>query len=253
MNTNKKPRREESLDPASHTPLPGQRDFSFDEDASGVPVSLDVPNNGLGGSNGQPSGMAMVGTDMPKPEADPFDLNSLRLSQDFASSVGVKKLITTVPIRKPAREWFVKTHPSPDYRLQTAVLELKEDQEIYLVAPAFWAELGSDPIFAPRLLVTAINRQGILFIWPCRLPRADGRIDHWSQSALDAINAAQTQWVRVTANMSLGAYDVCVASGQIAEPNWPDLSFQEIIKIAFRDRMISDWSHPVLKQLRGEA
>jgi hypothetical protein len=52
--------------------------------------------------------------------------------------------------------------------------------------------------------------------------------------------------------MSLGAYDVAVASGQIVEPTWPDLSFQQLIKIAFRDAMIDSWDHPVLQRLRGE-
>ena len=76
--------------------------------------------------DGQVSSRA-AGSNSAKPEADPFDLNSLRLSQDFASAVGVKKLIMTVPVRKPSKEWFIRTHPDPDYRLPTAVLELKED------------------------------------------------------------------------------------------------------------------------------
>ena len=53
--------------------------------------------------------------------------------------------------------------------------------------------------------------------------------------------------------MALGAYDVTVATGRVVEPDWPDLTFQEIIKIAFRDRVITDWDHPVLRRLRGEA
>ena len=69
---------------------------------------------------------------------------------------------------------------------------------------------------------------------------------------MDAANEAKTRWVRTTANMSLGAYDLAVASGQVAEPSWPDITFQEVIKIAFRDKMISDWNHPVLRRLRGE-
>jgi hypothetical protein len=122
-----------------------------------------------------------------------------------------------------------------------------------LVAPSLWSGLADEKTLSPRLLVTAINRQGVLFLWPIRLPGADGRIDDWSRSAIDAADEAKSGWVRITANMSLGAYDIAVASGQIAEPSWPDVPFQEIIKIAFRDKMISDWDHPVLRRLRGEA
>ena len=247
MNSSKRPQRGESPDN-----LPGQDGLPFDRDAADVQAGPDVQANGQAGSNGHIDGLAMAGADVAKPEADPFDLASLRLSQDFASAVGVKKLVTTIPVKKPSKEWFVRTHPDPAYRLQTAVLELKEDRETYLVAPGLWPELASDPTFSPRVLVTAINRQGVLFLWPIRLPGADGKIDDWSRSALDAADEAKSRWVRITANMSLGAYDVAVASGQVAEPEWPDITFQEIIKIAFRDKMISDWNHPVLRRLRGE-
>jgi hypothetical protein len=138
------------------------------------------------------------------------------------------------------------------YRLSTAVLELKEDRETYLVSPALWPLLADEKTFSPRLLVTAINRQRVLFLWPIGLPGSDGKIDDWSRSAMDAADEAESQWVRVTSNMSLGAYEVAVASGQVAEPVWPDVPFSELIKLAFRDKMISDWNHPVLKRLRGE-
>ena len=69
---------------------------------------------------------------------------------------------------------------------------------------------------------------------------------------MDAADEAKSRWVRITANMSLGAYDVAVASGQVAEPAWPGILPHEIVDIAFRDKKISDWNHPVLRRLRGE-
>src|SRR5262249_17074624 len=120
------------------------------------------------------------------------------------------------------------------------------------VSPSLWPGLASEATFSPRLLVTSITRQGVLFLWPIRLPGADGKIDDWSRSSLDAADEAKSRWVRVTANAAVGADDLAVASGQVAEPAWPDLTFQQIIKIAFRDKMIDDWNHPVLQRLRGE-
>ena len=69
----------------------------------------------------------------------------------------------------------------------------------------------------------------------------------------DADGVLVKDWTRMTANMSLGAYEVFTATGEIPKPNWPEESFQTILKIAFKDRMISDREHPVLKRLRGEA
>jgi hypothetical protein len=185
-----------------------------------------------------------------KPAADPFNLDSLRLSQDFASAVGVKPLLKTVPIKKPEQEWFVRTHPDPAHWYPTAVVEV--DREIYLVARDLWPLLADEKTFSPRLLVTAINRQKVLFLWPIRLPRSDGKIDDWIRSAMDAADEAKSRWVRVTANMSLGAYEISVATGQIADPVWPEIDHEGIIKLAFRDKMIADWDHPELKRLRGE-
>ena len=53
---------------------------------------------------------------------DPFDPKNLRLSQDFASTVGVKKVLTKVPCRKPNRHEFVRVRVGADWRVDTAVL-----------------------------------------------------------------------------------------------------------------------------------
>jgi hypothetical protein len=184
--------------------------------------------------------------------ANPFDPAALRLSQDFTANLGVKKALLTVPVRKPDKTWFVRVHPAEDYRLQTAVLELKEERETYLVDRALWPELATEATFSPRLLWTAVNRQGILFLWPIRLPGPDGKLDDWNKSALEASNLAQKQWIRVTANMSLGAYDVYEATGQYPEPQWPEQPFGELLRLGFKDHYIDSPDHPVLRKLRGE-
>ena len=93
-------------------------------------------------------------TDMTKtsPAPNPFDPAALRLDQSFAETVGVKKLLTTVPVRKPNRQDFVRVHADPAYRLTpAAIIELKEDREVYLVTPtmaigAAGRVRGGDPV-----------------------------------------------------------------------------------------------------------
>jgi hypothetical protein len=194
-----------------------------------------------------------VGSENVQPTPDPFEISRLRLSQDFVAAAGVKKILNTVPCRKPSKEWFVQTHPDEAYRIQTCVIELKEDCETYLVDPSLWPELASESTFSPRALCTTINRQGVLFLWPIRLPGSDGRSDEWSRSAMEAAILAAGKWVRVQSNMSLGAYEVYEAAGQWAAPEWPELPFQELLRIAFKERLIVNLDHPVLKRLRGEA
>jgi hypothetical protein len=103
-----------------------------------------------------------------------------------------------------------------------------------------------------KLLVTAINRQNVLFVWECNLPRPDDRESPWTQTMLDAVNAATRGWVRVAANMSLGAYDVSPSAAPLSEPEWPQVSFRDILKVAFKGRYVASLDHPKLRQLRGE-
>ena len=55
-----------------------------------------------------------------------FELESLRVSQDFVKDSGVKKLLTTVPVRKPNRQDFFRVHPESSYVLDTMLLNLKD-------------------------------------------------------------------------------------------------------------------------------
>ena len=183
---------------------------------------------------------------------DPFDPASLRLSADFSASAGVKKALLAVPVRKPDKSWFVRVHPDEAYRMPVAVIELKEDREIHLVAKTLWPDLAAEAMFKPKMLATAINRQGVLFLWELNLPRADGRVDEWSRTALEAVDMATKGWLRVAANMSLGAYDVFAATGQLSEPEWPTIPFKELLRVAFKGRFIDSLNHPVLRRLRGE-
>ena len=110
-----------------------------------------------------------------------FNFDNLRLSQNFSELVGVKKALLTVPVKKPHRQEFIRVRPGSKWRLETAVLELKEEQETYLVDSKLWQNLPGEII--PKVLFTTINRQGTLTIWPVRLPGEDGRHNPWHRSA----------------------------------------------------------------------
>src|SRR5687768_14516462 len=79
-------------------------------------------------------------------ETDPFsDPSKLVMSQDFARQAGVERLLTVVPVRKPAKHDFVRVHPDPEFRMSPAgIIELKEEREMYLVLPHLAAELSGE-------------------------------------------------------------------------------------------------------------
>ena len=133
----------------------------------------------------------------------------------------MKKIDRWLRCRKPSRQEFVRVRPGEQWRLETAVFEDKTNREIYLVEPRIAGELAGEII--PVCLFMAINRQADLFLWPAKLPGPDGRPNTWNESALAAAAVGRTKWIRMAANMATGAYDVFEATGDLAEPEWPEL------------------------------
>src|SRR5262245_25732885 len=102
-----------------------------------------------------------------QPAPTPFSVAALRLSQDFIGAAGVKKLLTTVPVRKPGRQDFFRVQPDPEYRADMGVIVLKDDEETYIVVPALHEALANEMVHVT--VFTAISRQGVTFLWPVRL------------------------------------------------------------------------------------
>jgi len=182
--------------------------------------------------------------------SNPFDPEKLRISLDFADGIGVKKAILTIPVRRPGQQDFIRVRPDEAFRLPAALIEIKDDRETFLVAPEIARDIPGE--YFTATMFTCMNRQGVLFLWPVRLPSTDGRQLEWHRSAAEAAEMAMTRCVRVKANMSLGAYDVFEASSTIPDPEWPDLTFAKMLEVAFKGKLINSLNHPALKSLRGE-
>jgi hypothetical protein len=177
------------------------------------------------------------------------NLAQLRLNPDHASSIGVKRLLTHVPVRRPDRQWFVRVHPDADYRLDAGLLEFRDEGEIYFVDPALHLELSGELTY--KTLFMAINRQGLPFLWHVRLPDEDGRIDDWNRVAREAAEMAIDRWIKLASNRALGSYELSEAVGQLPEPDWPEETMEQLLEVAFRGKIIRDPDHPAILQLQG--
>lgn len=183
---------------------------------------------------------------------NPFDPENLALKGNPAEAIGVMRALVHVRVDKPSRQQFFRVHPDPVYRCPVAILDLKTEGEIYLVTPEVASAIPGE--IKVVLMTTCISRQGVPFLWHVPMPSEDGRELAWHVTAREAAARAETKWVRMVANMSAGAYDVYEAPGEIADPNWPDYTFKELLEVAFGNgRLIDRVDHPVLKQLLGQA
>lgn len=189
-----------------------------------------------------------------KLKPNPFDPESLRIATGGGENLSIKKVITTIPVKKPSREMYVRTSPKSEHTIDLLLLELKDESEVYVVSPALHEALMGEATVSVKTLVVTKTRQSIIILWPLKSPSGNGRTDHWSASAWQAAARAKHKWTRMVANMSLGAYDIYTAEKSvIPEPTWDDLpTMQEMLEIAFRGKFIDSYDHPVLKKLRGE-
>jgi hypothetical protein len=178
------------------------------------------------------------------------DLESLLLSTNAAAVVGTSEILSHVPIRKPNRHEFFRTRSEPGMWFDTGVFEDKEEREIFMVLPSMREALVGE--IKPVLLVPSITRQGVLLLWPLKLPM-EGPGRSWAETARQAAELAKTKWVRLVPDMGLGGYRIYQAEGALSEPEWPDKPLNEIMEIAFRDRIVDSADHPVVRRLRGLA
>ena len=185
-----------------------------------------------------------------KPAAKPIDFNAIR-SRDFADPADVTSLVTRVPVRRPSGHTFVRVHPGQDYRFPVDLIELPEEDETYLI---YSNEVAAalDEVRKPCMLYTAMTRQGTVFLWPVKLPRGNKKLVAWHTSATEAAEKAMTVWIRINADMNLGAYKITTARGAIPDPEWPNLTFEELLRVGFRDRLVDTLTHPLVRRYLGD-
>jgi hypothetical protein len=197
-------------------------------------------------------GEAAAATPPTSGEIDPFDPSTYKVSQSLAAAAGVKKHLTDLAVRTPDKSWWVRRHPAAEYSFSTWVIELKDEGETYLVLPPVWPSLTGEATFKPKTFVLAVTMQGKPFLWGVRRPADDTKEpDKWMRAPLEAIRLAKDKWTRITWNEVTRQHDVATCDSA-TEPEWPDLPFRELLKLAFKNFVIDATDHPVLRRLRGQ-
>jgi hypothetical protein len=208
---------------------------STQHDEPGKPRKL----NGAGTPPEQPGGA----------NPDPFDPGRFRIRQDFHNTGAVKRELTEITVGKPGKQEFIRVHPSPDYRLDAAIVEY--ERSTYLVVP----ELADGPLrnqVNAVTLFTTQNTQKVTYLWPVPLPK-DGRTNTWTDSARELALKAMIETVQILANHGTKAqrYEPNMPLGNPPDPEWPAIPFHTLLRLAFGERVIDNIEHPVARRLLG--
>lgn len=155
---------------------------------------------------------------------------------------------TTVPVRKPGKRNFFRVHPEEEYRLYNVPVVEDDNHEWHILAPELEIPDDLERFVSHVNLFTCINHKGTLFLWPFKNSTND-----WSKSASRITRRAVTEWVRLQADMDANGYRVETAPAELraVEPEWPDMTFEEILNAAFEDKCIDSLDHPIIRSLRG--
>ena len=181
-----------------------------------------------------------------------FDnLDALRKRQDFDSLVGARRQLTSVPVGRPGKQIFFRVLPGDEWQIQAALIELDEDKTKFFVVPDIYPDLVHE---SKRVVLrTVITAQGTAQLWPIPLPMADGYDNEWWQSARMVADRAEQAWVRMASNRESRSYDVYTATADFGEPQVPEQSLPELLKIAFAGKIIDSLHHPVVLKLLGRS
>lgn len=202
----------------------------------------------------QPTAMAAA---IKLPEAAPgapgiFDnLEALKLSQMDAGLLGSTEILARIPVRKPMRHEYFRVRPGDENCFTTVLYEDRETRENYFITPAMLPHLRTVTDVSVVTLVQFITKQKVLGIFPLKLTTDASAQNGWQTTAMAAAQMAKSKWVRMQADMALSGYRIFAAEGLSGEPEWPDTPFNQLLDIAFKDRVIASDDHPVVNKILG--
>ena len=171
-----------------------------------------------------------------------------RVGQDYSQLMQQQRKQTTLRVRKPGRQEWIRVHSEEDYRQLARVFVDQQDigKDVYWIDDDLAATLAPEDTRLVELLAS-INRQGEIFLWQLSVPSGDGRTNDWTASAREIAEVAQGIWVRVAPNVSEGRYDYYEPQISLPDPAWPEMGFDRMVELAFKGRIIDSPDHPLYK------
>src|SRR5215217_3243109 len=182
--------------------------------------------------------------------SNPFDPEALR-ADPGDDDITTKRVVHHMKVRKPYRHEFFRVNPDPSFSQDVYLIEAGEgvEKDAFIVAPALAREIVAET--SRRRLFVCVNRAETPFIWACKLPSTT-TTNSWVDTALTIAESAKRHWVRMIPDIGAGHYEEARAEGLLVEPKFPDLTFSQMLEKAFKNKLITDYDHEVLRALRGE-
>ena len=184
-------------------------------------------------------------------EASRFNIFDPAACLDDENVPDVNPPVEDIPIRKPNKLKFYRVHP--EFVVDRDILVVSEgmDEVTYLCYPKLIDEFP-EAIRRARLYPYIGTDSRQVYLWRINHPTKAGgkRNQKMFDTAIRAAEQAQTEWTRIWWNQEVSHYTHQTSRADLGEPRWPDLAFEEILRIAFEGLVIESLDHEVLRELR---
>lgn len=186
-----------------------------------------------------------------------MNLEDCRIDPSWVSGISVKKQLTHIPIRRPKPSQWFRVRPGEEWTFDAFLYRPEDDSEQpLLVMQRYQPELLQQNLCQPvRFYMLMIYGSNTLILSEVGLPDGEGKHNSWHESRMQHYEKAKERWIKISANRSLGSYELWLPEGNLAEPEWPDepASMIKALELAFKDHVIDADDHPVLNRLRGRS
>ncbi len=186
-----------------------------------------------------------------------FNFEDLRVTE--SSPIVVKRVVNSIPIKKPKPGVeFFRIRPGSEWKFDTHLLDLggKNDGEgKFLLKRDLYPEVMETKKLKLVTIYTGIAYgSGDIFLSAIAQPNAEGKDHEYNRTRRLAYTKAETHWVKLQTNEPIEAYDTVFAMSKFPDPEWPEEpeNMTKALELAFKDKIIDDHNHPILKKLRGE-
>ena len=158
--------------------------------------------------------------------------------------------IVTIAVGKaPTKNEFFRTHP--DFRPVVSLVDIEVgmEKQYFAVTSDMIEPLKQIGItVSDHTLYLTVTSGGAVRLVPVRAADEDGNQDEYTRTKEIGLIRGMQEWVRLYTDRANKAYKVYPApAGRFGEPQFPDLTYAKIFRLAFRDkgRLIDSMEHPL--------
>jgi hypothetical protein len=186
-------------------------------------------------------------------EAASFVIDQLHM-EDYANPEAESSVVLC---ERPAKGQFFTVLPEtgePWQNRKFFYLLTLPNRDPYIVSPAIAKiKMGEEDVLRPVLLVRYVTMAGDEGLWPVKLDPPDGKSNTWNQSALNILKLVSEVsgggWVRIVALKNHYRHQLSKKTWKTTPPKFSQRTYDELVSIRFKDRMIDSLEHPVWEEL----